>query len=65
MQLVFVTFALRSTYEQRFVCDCLVHAVPGRDQRVNVKSVTGGFMNSLSDYKHYAFHYDNDKKYIL
>ena len=53
--------ALRSIYEQRFVCDCLVHAVPGRDQRVNVKSVAGGFLNSISDYKDYAFYYNKDK----
>ena len=29
MWLVHTTFALRSIYEQRFVCDCLVHAAPG------------------------------------
>ena len=28
MQLVHTRFALRSIYEQRFVCDCLVHAAP-------------------------------------
>ena len=62
MQLpVLATFDLRSIYEQRLVCDCLVHAVPDRDQRVNVKSVAGGFLNSISDYKDYAFYYNNDK----
>ena len=29
MQLVHTTFYLRYIYEQRFVCDCFVHATPG------------------------------------
>ena len=40
MQLVHTTFALRYIYEQRFLCDCLVHAAPNRPKCESILSAT-------------------------